>query len=1055
MTAMVTSVLSMIQARARENPLACAIVDGGRGYTYAELVAWSAAIERQLKAADLAPGAAVAVRMARGAGWIAAMLGVLRAGMIYVPVNPQLPIERRRQMCRIAGAALVLADSASADAEATDLVLAAMPADTALPGDPLPVHPQALAYLIFTSGTSGVPKAVRVAHGNLAVHAGQAISRYALSRRDRVLQTCAIGFDISLEEVIPTLCVGAAIVIAPDHAGQREGGLTALLDAEAVTVANLPTALWSAWVDEIASTGQAPHALRCLIVGGEACPVAKVATWLALEAAASIVCINAYGPTETTITATAWTMRALPEGQLHAPIGQPLPAVDAHVLDQQLQACAAGELYLGGALVADGYHDQPATTAAVFLPDPFASRAGARMYRSGDCVRLGGESELVLTGRSDRQFKLRGHRIEPAEIERRLEACGLIAAVAVKLVDRGSAATLVAYVVPRAADAAEVRFHAADVPAVAAYSAAVSGLPEYMRPRCYAVMPALPLNANGKTDFAALPCPFSADGGAASAGDAHVADVFCDCLQQSLGYLPDDLTQTFHAAGGDSIQAVRLLSLLRSRGWQLDAGAMVSTPLHAVGALLRAHARATADAAEGDCVGVALSAAERDRLRAGSPNWGNVQQILAATPVQISMLYRSLTGQREGRYLEQVEGVLEDLDVVAFQTAWRRVIAQYAILRASFAIALRDKPLFLVGRHVEPDWSLANWLDPGLELQERVSAALARDRARGFDLLVAPLMRFHLAEIGPRRYHFIWTYHHALLDGWSDIVVLDSVFDQYLALTSDGPAIAESSAPFADYVLWLQRQDRSAAMRYWSGHLSALPARRLWLLVDPGRTSAGRSARLERSFDVDQTRRYAASAQGAGITLYTLLLTAWACAVGAVRGTRDVVLGTVLATRPPELSDRIVGPLVNLLPLRLRLAPAGLVSADWLAELQRAQAERQVHHHQDLDLLTGSDPTPLFDTLFVFENYPRARHQAAAALRSHTHTEYPLNLLIWPGDGLGVEMLHDPDLIDQALLDELWRAMQAALDEFAQARSVRPITPIIAAADETCLELVI
>lgn len=1043
MTVMGASVVSTIEARVRANPRALAVVDGARACDYSELAARAAAIEAQLAAAGVVRGDAVGVCMRRSIEWIAAVLALLRAGIVYVPLHPGLPLARRREMCAIAGVRHVLVDAVS---DCGTILVSTLPAaPAALATDAPASHPQAPAYLIFTSGTSGTPKAVCITHGNVAAHAQAVTARYALTARDRVLQTCAIGFDISIEEVVPTLCAGATIVIAPDHVGQRDGGLGALLDTHAVTVANLPTSLWSAWVDELAATGDAPRALRCVIVGGEACPVAKVATWLRLDLASRVACINAYGPTETTITTTAWTMRALPGTQLHAPIGHVLAGVTAHVLDDGLHTTTAGELYLGGALVGDGYRDHPAATAAAFLPDPFSANAGARMYRSGDVVQQGDDGELVLSARIDRQIKLRGHRIEPAAIERRLETGGRIATVAVTLAAQGEGRALVAYVVPRGHNLDAPQFHAADTPAVADLAATVATLPDYMRPRWYVLLAALPLNGNGKIDFRALP-PLPDVGPKQS----EPGDVFLTCVQQCLGYLPEDLANNFHAAGGDSIQAVQLLALLRQRGWQLDAQVLASTPLRNVAAMLHPHAPVARDGSSGDCIGVHLDANERQRLQAGTPRWHEVEQIWATTHVQLGMLYRSLTGQRAGHYIEQVEGVLDDLDVAAFRAAWANAIAQHPILRASFALALRDKPLLLVHRSVEPEWQLANWPHDASDLPHRIADTLAADRARGFDLLAAPLLRFQLTQIGPRRHHFLWTYHHVLLDGWSDIAVLDTVFACYDALRAGRTLPQAAAAPFSDYVTWLRAQDRDAALGYWRDYLADLRARRTWLLTDPARPPSGHVSQREHRIDARRVAALSAHARGAGATLNTVLLAAWASAVGTVRDTADVVLGTVVATRPPALSDSIVGPLLNVLPLRLRAEPVTQAS---LAALQRTQAQRQPHTHVGLDQIADADAPPLFDTLFVFENYPQARHRSAAALRSHTQTEYPLSLLVWPDDGLRIELLHDPALIDDATLDRLCAALDAVLD-VTLAPAPQPGAEA-AAVEDHCMELVI
>lgn len=1053
MKPMIESVLSRIERRVLTQPLALAIEAGNERCTYAALWARVGALSAEIEQHGLRQGDRVGVVLDRGIDWIAAFLAILKCGLVYVPINSVLPDARQRDMAQIARLRLLIAaDGATSDLCPVITVPAAAASSESRPVCLLPA--QALAYLIFTSGTSGVPKAVAITHSNLVAHTDAITEAYGLVAEDRVLQTCAIGFDISIEEVIPTLCAGGCLVIAPEQVGLRAGGLSAFLRDAEVTVANLPTALWSAWVDELSAQVAMPPKLRCLVVGGEACPVAKVHTWFGLEQARAVTALNGYGPTEATITTTLWPLRPRSAQSLHVPIGLPVSGTQAYVLDDAGNPAGSGELFLGGALVGQGYFEQPAATAAAFLPDPFSGLAGARMYRTGDQVHWNLDGELILTGRVDRQIKLRGYRIEPAEIERRLEMSGQVRAAVVKRVNLGEQPVLAAYIVPSADSLAGTNVVPASSTQLASVVSSLAGLPDYMHPAWYVLLPELPLNANGKVDLRSLPSLPQANATVAPAEAEFTRDdVVAVCIRQCLDRNPADWSLRFYEAGGDSIQAVRVLAALRQRGWRLDASDFLRLPMAELSTHLQAIVPAKGTASAVDPSAHGLSDHELARLRAGTMDWTDVEHLCAVTPVQLGMLYRSLTGSSEGRYVEQVEGVLDQLDVHRFQQAWREVIARHPILRATFALALPNKPLLLFRRAVAMDWQSDDWTSAGQVLEARVGAWLAADRMRGFDLITGPLQRFHLARLDEHRYHFCWTYHHALLDGWSDIDILDQVFDQYERSNKSERGEQAPARSFADYVSWLQRQDYARAIAFWQQQLRDLDPHRSWLVATPTTPEKPQVRRVEYGLDAANTARLRHAAKLAGCTLNTLLIAAWAASVSALKGCTDVVLGAIVAIRPAELSDAIVGPMLNLLPQRLTLPRQIAPWSTWLRQLQRSQTDTLEHQYLGLDQIETPDSGALFDTLFVFENYPAARHAPARALQSHTQSEFPLTVLVWPDSIIKVELLVDTTRIQLGTLERLWAGFGSALQAISDDSHLSAMSKLPEAASVECVEL--
>ncbi|AVP97154.1 hypothetical protein C7S18_08085 [Ahniella affigens] len=1054
MTLMIDSVLALIERRVLAAPHAIAIESGTDRVSYAALWQRVAAIAAQLDTYGLRAGDAVGVALPRGSDWVASLLAILKSGLVYVPVNPALPRARQYEMADIASMRLLLTDARQDWAICPALNIAGcQPSASVSPVNA--VIETALAYLIFTSGTSGTPKAVAISHGNLVVHCGSISNAYRLRAEDRVLQTCAIGFDISIEEVIPTLCAGACLVIAPDQIGLRAGGLTGFLAESAISVANLPTALWSAWVDELRAGVALPSALRCVVVGGEACPIAKIHAWNALAATRGVLTVNAYGPTETTITSTLWIVRDRPAHVVHVPIGEALPGAHAYVLDPTGAPAGSGELFLGGALVGQGYVAQPALTAAAFVPDPFSNQPGARMYRTGDQVHWNLDGALILTGRVDRQIKLRGYRIEPAEIERRLERAPGVRAAVVKRCMYGVQPVLVAYVATAAAPLGTPQFFTAQMPAVASMSASVNALPDYMRPAWYVLLSAMPLNANDKLDYRGLPeLPVADESADASGAERLVQDPVVDCIRQCLGRDPNDWSLRFFEAGGDSIQAVRVLAALRQRGFGLSASTLLTLPMGELSCHVTTIAPVSAPANAIDHLPPDLTPQEHLRLRNAVRNWTDVEQVSVLTPVQLGMVYRSLHAVNEGRYVEQVEGVLEDLDVHRFQRAWRHVIARHGILRASFSLLLPNKPLLLFRRQVEMDWQTVDWTGRSDEHDETLASWLAADRARGFDLTEGPLQRFHLAALDQRRIHFCWSYHHALLDGWSDIDVLDQVFDQYARVEDASDPAPSPATSFSTYVKWLQRQDSASSAAFWQNRLRSLDPRKPWLIATDTMHATPNVLRLECRLDSATTTAIRSAAQSAGCTLNTALVAAWGASVAELKACPEVVLGGIVAIRPVELGPEVIGPMLNLLPQRLSLPKVAMNWSSWLAQLQQLQSAALDHQYLGLDQIERAESGPLFDTLFVFENYPAARHPSARALRSHTQTEFPLSLLVWPDAMIKIEILLDTTRVSTPLLEQLWAGFLRALKSLADDRVIAGVAASTGAAEmPDCVEL--
>ncbi|MFD0318146.1 amino acid adenylation domain-containing protein [Streptomyces flavalbus] len=532
-------------------PDATAVVCEDTALSYADLDAHGGGIAAALTAAGTRPGDPVGVCTGRGAGAVAAMLAVWRAGGVYVPLDPRLPTRRLRHMTEEAGVRQVVCDAGTSDAVAA-LGLRAVRADEVPPLPDGPRHtpgPDDLAYVIFTSGSTGLPKAVGVEHHALDAHVAAARDTFALTHRDRVLTFASTSFDASLEQMLPALSVGASVVVRPDTIWAPEE-LADRVAATGITVMELTPSYWVELVARLDALAPRLGTLRLLVTGGEALPADPLDRWFTYLPGVPVV--NTYGPTETVISATAQTVHARPEGRV--PIGRALGSRRTYVVGPRGELTphgVPGELLIGGPELARGYLGRPALTAERFVPDPYGG-PGGRLYRTGDIVRRLPSGALEFLGRNDDQVKIRGFRVEPGESEAVLRACPGVHGAAVLVRTLHGEPALVGYVAGRGVSEESLADHCR------------AHLPHYLVPSAFVLLDALPLTVQGKLDTAALPEPAARDPHTLvpprTPAETVIAQIWCEVLDLPRVGVHDD----FFALGGHSLRAVSVASRLRT-----------------------------------------------------------------------------------------------------------------------------------------------------------------------------------------------------------------------------------------------------------------------------------------------------------------------------------------------------------------------------------------------------------------------------------------------------------------------------------------------------------
>ncbi len=896
----------LIEARAAADPQAIAVSCAGEDVTYGRLNARANQLAHRLRGRGVGKESVVAVRFPRGTEYIAILLGILKSGAAYLPCDPMLPADRLEYMLRSAGASLVLTDPMAArqpgvtsDAEVEIL-------DVSQSGawpehDPeLTLRSRNLAYVIFTSGSTGRPKPVAVEHRSLTAHARAVTELWHLTAGDRVLQFANAGFDVLAEEVFPTLACGGRVVILPDPTIPA-ADLEHFLAEHAVTVANIPTPLWSHWTADLDEEPRPlPASLRLLIVGSDAGYVSTLATW---QKHSGLPVANAYGVTESTITATWALFEApnLPEAST-LPIGRPIPGARAYVLDAQLREVSPGtpgELYLGGLPLARGYHGQPELTAGRFVPDHLGGRPGARLYRTGDRAKVTAAGWIELIGRVDDQVKIRGFRVEPSEVTHVLASHEHVAECYVAAIRGGTEqgdVTLAGDVVP-----ANPRY----VPSAAGLRTYLAQrLPDYMIPATFIIVDALPTTPAGKVDYRSLPA-YTPDALRAAAPyqpprrpiEQLIAQVWQEVLRARRIGIDDDIFEL----GGHSLTMMRIAARLAALGIRMSARDLAAHPT--IRGLAR-HLDGTAAAREPLPPVMAEPAGERAPL-----TFQQEQVWFLAKLVSESIAYHAQTTIR----------IIGQLRADVLDRTITEIARRHEILRTTFE---------------EADGTPWQVVHPAAEMTA-VRVELAKDAVENyvqgllkdpFDPSVLPLIRWTLIKVSESEFELVLVEHHLIHDGWSFALLMGELTAIYNAFAAGRPSpLADAGFQYGDYARWQRAALGSPALTsqraYWARRLAEQPPP-LALPYDRPRpkvqTFGGQTLRVELPPSLPGAVR--AFCRHERTTLFTVLYAAFAVLLHRYTGERDICLGSAFANRQQIETQGLLGMLVNTVLLRCEVS---------------------------------------------------------------------------------------------------------------------------------------
>ncbi|HVT17772.1 MAG TPA: non-ribosomal peptide synthase/polyketide synthase [Thermoanaerobaculia bacterium] len=1032
-------------AQARRSPGSLAVAEARRAFTYGDLDLSSRRLAAALRMAGLEQGDRVAIFGPRSTALVCALLGVLRAGGAFVLLDPAYPATRlatcaalaQPRACIEIGSAELPVELTARLAEiparlrlrlAHDLELAPGAAAEAVE-DWEPAGPDDLAYLAFTSGSTGSPKAIMGTHRPVSHFLAWYAQHFGLGDGDRFSMLSGLSHDPLLRDVFAPLSLGAVLLVPEPGVLADSRRLIAWLAEQGASVIHLTPALGRMLAEGALGDARARiRSLRYAFFGGDVLTAGDLARFATLAPAAR--CVNFYGTTETPQAMGVYEPRrpddlaATPGQGLRIPVGAGIDGAQLLVLNETDGLAGVGELgeiCIRTPYLARGYlAGEPAERGFTF--NPFTARPGDRMYRTGDLGRYRWDGCVELVGRADDQVKVRGFRLELVEVEAALaQHPDLAAAAVVRHEDAAGAPFLAAYVVPRQG--------AVPIRELRAFLRA--RLPEFMVPEAWVALERLPLTPNGKLDRRALPPPVAA-GTQVPARRALTGteEMLAAIWSEVLGAEPSGPEDDFFDLGGHSLKAAQVEARVRQRfGVDLPLAAFFEAPTLG-GLAARLDARLGAGASgprptlnrlprEGD---LELSFAQQRlwflaQLEPSSSSYNIPSALRLRGPLDAAALARSLAA------------LLDRHEVLR-----TRIVSSDGIARARIARA--ELPLPVVDLTTIPE----------SRRSAVVELLVHEETARPFDLSAVPWVRACLLRLEPEEHFLVLTLHHVVADGWSIGILVRDVAAFYQAYSTRQtprlPALPYQYADFAHWQrVWMRGEILEAQLTYWRTRLAGAPGVLELPFAQPRRRRPGGNPGRRRHFRIDTERRAALSALGRkeGVTLFMTLLATFEVLLARYTGQSDFVVGTPIANRTrPEIED-LIGCFVNALALRADLHGDPRF-AELLARVRDVALGAFAHQDVPFELLVDAlqperslHHTPLFQIVFALQNAPLpalsvAGLELAPVELATRAAKFDLIVMMQESQGgLLAVFEYDSDLFEQAAVARMQGHLEALL----------------------------
>ncbi|MFT3774237.1 MAG: amino acid adenylation domain-containing protein [Minicystis sp.] len=1024
----------MFTEQAAKRPDALAVVAGETRLTYRDLDARANRLARHLRSLGVGPDSVVGLAMDRSAELLIGMLGILKAGGGYVPLDPTYPRQRLAQILTEAGASVVVTRDSLAHAVPSEGVRRVrIDGDSAAidneSGAPLDggARPENLAYVLFTSGSTGKPKGVAIEHRNLVNYVRGVATKLALPEGASYAHVSTFSADLGNTVLFPPLCLGGTLHVIAQEMTTDPDGIAAYFDREGIDCLKIVPSHLSALLSGAHPEKVLPRKL--LVLGGEA------SSWELLDRIERLSpgtrVMNHYGPTETTVGVLTFPVE---KGQRAptpiVPLGRPLPNSRIYVLDASLEPTPTGvpgEVYIGGAGVARGYLGRPDLTAERFLRDPFVADPSARMYKTGDRARYLPDGALVFLGRIDHQVKIRGFRIELGEIEAAINAhAGVREAVVLVHEDATGDKRLIAYVVPRPAEGpspTELKEYLAE------------RLPEYMVPAVIHLLDAIPLNANGKIDrqaLAAIEIATVKDEYVAPRTPAEelLASIWADVFERDRISIHD----RFADLGGHSLLAIQIIARARD-AFQTDV------PLRAIFeaptiAGLAERIENTVREDEG-LVAPPVVPVPRDRPLPLSFSQERLWFLDQLEPN--SAAYNVPTGMR----------ITGRLDAPALERALRALAQRHEVLRTTFA-TVDGKPVQVVHDEIALRLAVEDLSNFPADKREAVARREAEVEAqRPFDLAKGPLLRARLLRLSADDHVLLLSMHHIVSDAWTRGILSHEIAALYESFHTGKPHnLPALPVQYADYASWqrgwINGPVEEKLLDYWKKQLGGAPAA-IELPADRPRPPvlSGRGGRRSLDMPLALSRSLADLARRENATLFMTALAAFYVLLYRYTNQDDLSVGTPVANRTRAETEGLLGFFVNTLVLRASLSD-DLTFRDLLARVRDTAIGGYAHQEMPFERLVNElaperdlSRTPLFQVMFTLQNEPlEALSLAGLQMRPFSApsgtAKFDLLLAMTQGPkALHALVEYSSDLFDGATVERMLGHLQVLLESVA------------------------
>jgi amino acid adenylation domain-containing protein len=965
----------MVATWAERQPAAPAIRQGEQVWSYADLVVRAQGIAQALAASGLGPGTTVAVTGQRSFGLIASMLGVLWSGARLLTLDPHLPAGRHRLMLEIAGASHLL--NVGEHALASD-AFAAIP-----PAQRLPVRPEtgqvvghtergdgtiqlpdlawdAPAYVFFTSGTTGQPKAILGCHKGLGHFLTWQRDTFGVAPHDRCAQLTALSFDVVLRDVFLALVSGATLCLPADDL--HPATLLPWMDAQGITIFHTVPTLAHFWLAHT-PPGVALQTVRRIFCAGEPLQDTLIEQWRARFPQTGEI-VNLYGPTETTLAKCYYRVPDTPKPGIQ-PVGQPLPQTQVLVLNQAQQLSGVGErgeIVIRTPFRSFGYLNAPDEAQRRFVPNPFRDDPHDLIYYTGDQGRYRPDGSLEILGRLDHQVKIRGMRVELSEIEVALgHHPALQQVVVVAREDPATGKQLVAYAVPQTdpgPSQREVRRFLQET------------LPDYMIPSYFILLESLPRTPNGKVDRQALPVPTgerAALDGHAVAPRNEVERTIAAIWQETLQLAQVGVHDNFFELGGHSLLATQIMA-------RLQQACQVTLPL-------RRLFETPTVAGLAQAVAAAQHAGPQRQRPPLAPVARDQPLPLSFAQQRLWFLYQ-LEPESPFYNIPAALRIQGQLDVAALETCLNDLAARHEILRTTFPMK-DEQAVQMIAPAQRISLTVVDLRGRSVDHnQEAVQRRIIEEAQRPFNLSQAPLWRAKLLQLGDEAYVLVLTFHHIISDGWSLGVIIRELLALYQARRVGQPApLPELPIQYADFAAWQRGWLHGAVLdqqlAYWRRHLHHAPPL-IGLRTDaprpPTQTFGGATVTMTLPPVLQEELKALCRVEGA--TLFMGLFAIFQVWLWWHSDRQeDLVVGTDVAGRDQEATEGLIGFFINQLALRVTLA-GDPTFHEILTQVR--QITLDAYSHQDLPfdkLVEVLNPkrenyTPIFQVKMVLQNMP-------------------------------------------------------------------------------------